>query len=48
MLVFNSNFTKSIIFQGLSGLPSVPKDPQGDNVDPCRLWIGNMDMRLTE
>jgi len=26
----------------------VPDDPAGEITDDCRLWIGNLDTRLTE
>ena len=29
-------------------LPPPPEDPDSDVIDECRLWIGNLDTRITE
>ena len=35
------------LFQG-DDLPPPPEDPDSDEIDDCRLWIGNLDNRVTE
>ena len=37
----------SHVFQDLN-LPPPPEDPHTTEIDECRLWIGNLDQRITE
>ena len=42
------SFYQCCAYLQLDDLPPPPEDPDSDVIDECRLWIGNLDTRITE